>query len=151
TVIGIHLSHRLAGPILSFERFLDDVMHGKSRTLKLRRTDEFKQLEQVADRFYQQFHERLGIAATSLGVGEAAPAFVAATLTGGTVDIQQLLGSKIWLIFYRYATCPLCAVHLNDIKETVARARGAGVRVLAVYESRPQELDDLSHQATVRL
>jgi hypothetical protein len=47
------LSARIAGPLYAFERFLDDLAIGKSRKLKLRAGDEFKHLEQLADRLNQ--------------------------------------------------------------------------------------------------
>src|SRR5690606_22296061 len=48
-LVGRILSHRTAGPLYAFEKFLEDITAGKSRTLKLRAGDEFRHLEQVAD------------------------------------------------------------------------------------------------------
>ena len=47
-LLGRILSHRTAGPLYAFERFLDDLMAGKIRPLKLRAGDEFKHLEDIA-------------------------------------------------------------------------------------------------------
>lgn len=49
-IIGRLLSHRTAGPIYAFERFLDEVLQGNDRTLKLRAGDDFKNLEELAQR-----------------------------------------------------------------------------------------------------
>ncbi len=49
-IIGMIFSHRAAGPIYAFEKFLDDLSHGKIRPLKLRYGDDFVHLEQTADR-----------------------------------------------------------------------------------------------------
>lgn len=44
------LSHRLAGPIYAFEKYLDDVKKNPNKKFKLRDGDEFKHLEKVANR-----------------------------------------------------------------------------------------------------
>jgi signal peptidase II len=46
--VGLVLSHRSAGPIYAFERYLKDIMNGVGRPLKLRTGDEFTQLEKMA-------------------------------------------------------------------------------------------------------
>lgn len=48
--IGRFISHKTAGPIYAFEKFLDDIMGGNDRELKLRSGDDFKHLEEVADK-----------------------------------------------------------------------------------------------------
>ncbi|MCB0406854.1 MAG: signal peptidase II [Bdellovibrionales bacterium] len=48
-LIGRILSHRTAGPLYAFELFLDDVLHGKDRPLRLRAGDEFQHLEELAE------------------------------------------------------------------------------------------------------
>ena len=48
-MIGRTLSHRTAGPLIAFQMFLDDVLHGKDRPLKLRAGDEFHHLEELAE------------------------------------------------------------------------------------------------------
>lgn len=47
-VLGRTLSHRTAGPLYAFEKFLGDIIQGKIRPLKLRSKDEFKHLEKLA-------------------------------------------------------------------------------------------------------
>jgi signal peptidase II len=47
--VGLVQSHRIIGPLYAFERFLEDVFKGKSRKLKLRAGDEFRQLETLAE------------------------------------------------------------------------------------------------------
>ncbi len=50
--VGRILSHRTAGPLYAFERFIEELVkvNGHKRKLKLRAGDEFKHLEQLADR-----------------------------------------------------------------------------------------------------
>jgi signal peptidase II len=51
--VGMVLSHRAAGPLYAFERFLDNILAGQPASLKLRAGDEFKQLEKLADKLNQ--------------------------------------------------------------------------------------------------
>lgn len=45
-------------------------------------------------------------------------------------------GQKTWLIFYRYAGCPLCLLHLSEISARAAWLAQVGVRVVLVFESK---------------
>ena len=47
-LLGRTLSHRTAGPLYAFEKYLQDIISGKVRPLKLRSHDEFKHLEELA-------------------------------------------------------------------------------------------------------
>ena len=47
-IFGRLLSHRTAGPIYAFEKYIEDLITGKSRDFKLRAGDEFKQLQTTA-------------------------------------------------------------------------------------------------------
>lgn len=49
-VLGRILSHRIAGPLYAFEKYLEDILEGKDRSLRLRAGDEFQHLEEVAER-----------------------------------------------------------------------------------------------------
>jgi signal peptidase II len=57
-LLGRSLSHRTAGPLYAFERFLEDVLSGKDRKFKLREGDEFTHLVDLAERVRQQLNER---------------------------------------------------------------------------------------------
>lgn len=46
--VGRLISHRIAGPLYAFERFLDLTLEGKPASLKLRNGDEFRHLEELA-------------------------------------------------------------------------------------------------------
>ena len=56
-LIGRHLSHRSAGPVFGFKRYIKDLKAGKSYTFKLRTHDEFKQLEELATEYKTLFEE----------------------------------------------------------------------------------------------
>ncbi len=54
-VIGKLISHRIAGPLFAFERFLNEILDGKGLTkggaaLQLRAGDDFKHLEKLAEK-----------------------------------------------------------------------------------------------------
>lgn len=48
-VLGRLLSHRMAGPLYGFENYLRDLIRGKDRRFRIRKGDEFKHLEDLAD------------------------------------------------------------------------------------------------------
>ncbi len=48
-ILGRILSHRTAGPIYAFEKFLEDQIAGKDRPLRLRQGDDFHHLEELAE------------------------------------------------------------------------------------------------------
>jgi signal peptidase II len=47
--IGRILSHRMAGPLYGFEHYLRDLTKGKDRKFRMRKGDEFRHLEELAD------------------------------------------------------------------------------------------------------
>ncbi len=49
-LIGRIVSHRTAGPIYAFEKYIDDILANNDRKFKVRAGDELAHLEQVADR-----------------------------------------------------------------------------------------------------
>ena len=53
-IIGRILSHRTAGPMHAFEKYLEDILKGKDRSLKLRIGDEFSHLEELAEKLKTQ-------------------------------------------------------------------------------------------------
>lgn len=48
--IGRILSHRTAGPLYAFEKYLDELLEGRTRIFRLRAGDEFRHLEELGDR-----------------------------------------------------------------------------------------------------
>jgi signal peptidase II len=56
--VGRLISHRIAGPVYAFERFLIDVLDGKDRGLKLRNGDEFQHLEELAEKIRAELLRR---------------------------------------------------------------------------------------------
>jgi signal peptidase II len=56
--VGKVISHRIAGPLYAFEKFLDDILVGKDRSLKLRSGDDFKHLEELAEKIREEIKKR---------------------------------------------------------------------------------------------
>lgn len=54
-IVGRIISHRMAGPLYAFEKFLEDLLNGKNRELKLREGDDFQHLEELSVRLRKQF------------------------------------------------------------------------------------------------
>lgn len=57
--VGRLISHRIAGPVYAFEKFLMDVLEGKDRPLKLRAGDDFRHLEALAEKVRAECRRRL--------------------------------------------------------------------------------------------
>ena len=47
-IVGRRLSHRTAGPLYAFEKFLEDTLNGQDRELRLRAGDEFHHLQELS-------------------------------------------------------------------------------------------------------
>lgn len=54
-IIGRTVSHRMAGPLYAFEKFVEDLLAGKDRGLRLRAGDEFTHLEELSDKLRVRF------------------------------------------------------------------------------------------------
>ena len=53
-MVGKQLSHRIVGPVYAFEKFVDSYISGNTYKLKLRKGDEFPELEDLAERISQE-------------------------------------------------------------------------------------------------
>jgi len=54
-ILGGLFSHRIAGPIYAFERFLRETMKGQKSSFRVRQSDEFKHLEPLAIEISEKF------------------------------------------------------------------------------------------------
>ena len=53
-MVGKQLSHRIVGPVYAFEKFLDNYIQGNYYRLRLRKGDEFPELEDLAEKIAQE-------------------------------------------------------------------------------------------------
>jgi len=52
---GLFLSQKTSGPLFAFEKFVEDLLAGQRRTLKLREGDNFRHFEEVAQKLLDYF------------------------------------------------------------------------------------------------
>lgn len=85
-------------------------------------------------------------------MSEMAKAFKAIDHKNEAVDLEKLKGNRIWLAFYRYASCPLCNLHIHEIIKRFDEVKNSGLTFLPVFQSPPSEVqkyagkDDLPFQ-----
>lgn len=70
-----------------------------------------------------------------LRTGQEFPHIIAPTITGDVVDTYCLSGQKVWFIFYRYANCPMCNMHFDELQMQLGFLRDNNVRVVCFFES----------------
>ena len=71
----------------------------------------------------------------TIETGQLAPPFTAETWRDGPFDLEAYRGEKLWLGFYRWASCPLCSLRLHEVIQRYDDIRRAGVRHVAVFQS----------------
>ena len=57
--VGVLLSHRSAGPLYAFEKYVDSLLRGENAKFSLRQKDEHQHLIQLADRLKTHFEREL--------------------------------------------------------------------------------------------
>jgi signal peptidase II len=55
--LGLLISQRTAGPLYAFEKYVEDLLKGDQRDLKLREGDNYKHLEKIASDLKNHFHK----------------------------------------------------------------------------------------------
>ncbi len=70
-----------------------------------------------------------------LGRGEIAPAFEVTALDGTQLSLERYRGSKVWLAFFRFASCPLCNYRIHELMKHEQQLRQDGVNLIAVFQS----------------
>ena len=75
-----------------------------------------------------------------LSVGSPAPAFRVTNHAGKEVTLDDFNGKKVWLSLYRASPCPLCNLQVSQVKARFEELSAAGVEVVSVFESTPEEL-----------
>lgn len=82
-----------------------------------------------------------------LNVGSTAPVFAAEALGGERVDLSALRGRPVLLKFYRFATCPVCNLHMHRFIKDYPALQAAGLTTVVLYHSPASKLE----QANVEL
>ena len=71
----------------------------------------------------------------TLKAGDTSPDFTATAWDGEQYTLSALRGHKVWLGFFRYASCPLCNMRVHHMIERYDALSDAGLRILTVFQS----------------
>ena len=82
-----------------------------------------------------------------LEVGMAAPEFAADALSGKRVDLAALNGRTVLLKFYRFATCPVCNLHMHRFIQEYRALEALGLTTVVLYHSSAEKLAASRHDA----
>ena len=79
--------------------------------------------------------------AQRINVNDKAPTFTAIDVSGTKIDLEKHKGKKVFLAFFRYASCPVCNFRMHDILENYDQIKASGYEIIAVYESTNETLN----------
>jgi len=83
-----------------------------------------------------------------LKIGSLAPDFAAESIGGRRVSLEQLRGRPVLLKFYRFATCPICNLHMHRFIQDHRMVRDAGLTTVVLYHSPADKLAEAQDYAT---
>ncbi len=75
-----------------------------------------------------------------LVIGDAAPAFTAQGIDGKTLSADGLRGKPYIAIFTRYVGCPICQMHIAELRGIERDVRDAGGEMLVFFRSGTESL-----------
>lgn len=81
--------------------------------------------------------------------GQAAPTFVVVDSKGDTINLEKYKGKKVFLAFFRYASCPVCNFRMNEIIQNYDSIQSKGYEFIAVFESNNQTLQQYLSETQV--
>ena len=70
-----------------------------------------------------------------LKAGDQAMPFSAETIDGKTISLIQFAGKPLLLMFFRYASCPMCNLRLRDFAQHYPQLHERGLEVVAFFHS----------------
>ncbi|MEW6776718.1 MAG: peroxiredoxin-like family protein [Bdellovibrionota bacterium] len=70
--------------------------------------------------------------------GTKAPDLEATNWDGTRVKLSDYRDKKVWLAFFRYASCPLCNLRVHDMIQRQDELKG--LSILAVFQSPPESI-----------
>jgi thioredoxin-dependent peroxiredoxin len=76
-----------------------------------------------------------------LKIGSTAPVFTAQALGGRKVDLAALRGRTVLLKFYRFATCPVCNLHMHRFIKDYDALQALGLTTVVLYHSPADKLE----------
>jgi peroxiredoxin len=82
-----------------------------------------------------------------LTLGALAPDFSAESIGGRRVSFERLRGRPLLLKFYRFATCPVCNLHMHRFIREHHLVTGAGLTTVVFYHSPAEKLASSQREA----
>ena len=73
-------------------------------------------------------------------MGIAAKDFSAITHDGKEINLKDFKGQTIWLAFFRYASCPLCNLYINQVIRRFDEIKAREIVFLPVFQSTVHEV-----------
>ena len=83
-----------------------------------------------------------------LTTGTLAPGFASESIGGRRVSLEQLRGRPVLLKFYRFATCPVCNLHMHRFIQEHRMVSDAGLTTVVFYHSPADKLAEAQDYAT---
>lgn len=68
--------------------------------------------------------------------------FLVTSIFGNQVSNTTYARQKLWMAFYRYAGCPMCASHFDEVNSYIQRLKDNDVVFFAVFDSAPAKIPD---------
>ncbi|MEK7356760.1 MAG: redoxin family protein [Bdellovibrionota bacterium] len=72
--------------------------------------------------------------------------FMVGSVTGSQIVSSTYAQKKIWMAFYRYAGCPMCAAHFDEVMTYEKKLKDAGVVFFAIFDSAPAKVPERMKQ-----
>lgn len=73
-----------------------------------------------------------------LVIGDRVPDFIVTDIFGETIQLSNFVGKKTLLVFFRFASCPLCTVRFAQLVQNHSEYAAKGLNVVSVFESSPE-------------
>ena len=74
--------------------------------------------------------------------GQNVPSFRGKTADGVAVSLEAFKGRKVWLAFFRYASCPLCNLRVAQMIGRYDELTAEGLEIVAVVQSPPARMGE---------
>lgn len=71
-------------------------------------------------------------------VGDKIPDFTTKDIFGEPVQMSNYVGKKTLLVFFRFASCPLCTVRFAQLVQNYQTYADKGLNIVAIFESSPE-------------
>jgi peroxiredoxin Q/BCP len=75
-----------------------------------------------------------------LAIGSQAPNFSVQALGGRQIDLAAFRGRPVLLKFYRFATCPVCNLHMHRFIKEYDKVQALGITAVVLYHSPVEKL-----------